>query len=654
MSDASVLPISGGCNDDSSFEVPTPRQILRIAINLKYLIDNLVTSHYDDEKEAIVSEEFIKLTYEACGGNKDDTQSYKKYQAVIIFALLNVYSWYQSIISNEIRQRKIYTTRSLVVEKLCQFIIEKEEKKNIHFLFSHILLRRYSIYEITGSSKLMNAVELATDLHCTIVIGSSGFQRCLIWLWDGWIIQSPMNPNCFIQEEIVTSTSYVDHFTPQRIKTPKYQNFLTILFSVIYLILYTAVMNEKRILNIEPINKKELCFILFTLGNMIDEIMKFYYIGIAYFQFWTCFNDSLYLLVSVSILLRLNSLYGTHSVTDKYGVISYRLLACSVPLAWSRLLLYLESQKFIGIMLVVVKHMMRESIIFFFLLILLLLGFLQGFIALDLSDGELDVTSSVINNLLGTIIGFGDFSVFENFASPYATILFYCYSFVISVILLNILIALYSNAYQSVVDNADSEYMCLMSQKTLRFIRAPDENVFVPPYNLFEFILSVLLMGQNESVKQTVMSMVMTLLYCPLLTITSLWEVGTARRISYNRLWGLPDDSNQRDTIWDLTDGYVEMAGISLRNDANAGIKATLNKNSNMLMEQSREERKDPHFSVKREWYDNLDKLKNRSNTPQSTLVKLINEQNMTVMKLTKKIEKLNKQIEILQNQKKK
>ncbi|CAB4253264.1 similar to Saccharomyces cerevisiae YOR087W YVC1 Vacuolar cation channel, mediates release of Ca(2+) from the vacuole in response to hyperosmotic shock [Maudiozyma barnettii] len=654
MSEVDILPISVRSQDDTVLEVPTPRQVLRIAINLKYLIDSMITRHYNDgDIDAVITEEFVTLAYKACGGDEKDTQSSKKYQAVIVFALLNVYSWYQSIINDEIHEINFFITRSIVVQKLCQIIIEREEKKNIHYLFNHILLRRYSIFEIAGSSNQMNAVELATDLHCTIIVGTSGFQRCLVWLWDGWIIQSPKNLDCFIKEEIVVSTSYLDHFTPQRIKTPKYQNFLTILFSVIYLILYSTVMNEKLIINIEPINKKEFCFILFTLGYVIDEIMKFHYIGIAYFQFWTCFNDSLYLLVTLSIILRLKSLYLSNSPNDTYGVISYRLLACAVPLAWSRLLLYLESQKFIGIMLVVVKHMMRESIIFFFLLILLLLGFLQGFIALDLSDGELDVTNSVINNLLATIIGFGDLSVFENFASPYATILYYCYSFVISVILLNILIALYSNAYQNVVDNADSEYMCLMSQKTLRFIRAPDENVFVPPCNIFEIILSLILLGQNEAIKQSALYVVMTLLYAPLLIITSLWEVRTARRIKYNRLWGVPDDSNQQDTIWDLTDGYVESVGISLRNDAETGIKATLKKNSTMLIEQSQEEKKDPKFSVTEEWYDRLEKLKNTSNNPQSTLLKLLYEQNKNIIKLTKKIEKLDRKLEILQQKKK-
>lgn len=47
------------------------------------------------------------------------------------------------------------------------------------------------------------------------------------------------------------------------------------------------------------------------------------------------------------------------------------------------------------------------------------------------------------------------------------------------IVLLNILIALYNSAYSDITDNAIDEYMALFSQKTMQFVRAPDENVFI-------------------------------------------------------------------------------------------------------------------------------------------------------------------------------
>jgi hypothetical protein len=55
------------------------------------------------------------------------------------------------------------------------------------------------------------------------------------------------------------------------------------------------------------------------------------------------------------------------------------------------------------------------------------------------------------------------------------------------VVLLNILVALYNSAYEDITDNAIDEYMGLFAQKTMQFVRAPDENVFIARMFLFPF-----------------------------------------------------------------------------------------------------------------------------------------------------------------------
>ena len=69
---------------------------------------------------------------------------------------------------------------------------------------------------------------------------------------------------------------------------------------------------------------------------------------------------------------------------------------------WMRLLLYLDSVRFFGAMLVVLKVMMKESLIFFALLVVIIVGFLQAFIGLDNADSNADVSPclarSVNNN----------------------------------------------------------------------------------------------------------------------------------------------------------------------------------------------------------------------------------------------------------------
>jgi hypothetical protein len=71
---------------------------------------------------------------------------------------------------------------------------------------------------------------------------------------------------------------------------------------------------------------------------------------------------------------------------------------------WMRLLLYLDSIRFFGAMLVVLKVMMKESLIFFALLIVIIIGFLQAFIGMDNADNKADVRPLSSLKLLTYII----------------------------------------------------------------------------------------------------------------------------------------------------------------------------------------------------------------------------------------------------------
>src|ERR1051326_6030978 len=62
-----------------------------------------------------------------------------------------------------------------------------------------------------------------------------------------------------------------------------------------------------------------------------------------------------------------------------------------------------------------------------------------------------------------------EFDGFDRFAPPFGLILYYIFTFVVMVILLNILIALYNSAYEDITDNAIDEYMALVSLQTTLF-----------------------------------------------------------------------------------------------------------------------------------------------------------------------------------------
>lgn len=154
-----------------------------------------------------------------------------------------------------------------------------------------------------------------------------------------------------------------------------------------------------------------------------------------------------------------------------------------------------------------------------------------------------------------------DFSGFDNFSPPFGIILYYIFTFLVMVVLLNILIALYNSAYEDITDNAIDEYMALFSQKTMQFVRAPDENVFIAPLNLVEVFVLIIpfewWMPRRQYAKLN--DYVMAFLYSPLLFVAAWFETRSARMVRSNRKRGEEDDDTVEE--WEQMAGEVDFEG---------------------------------------------------------------------------------------------
>jgi len=207
---------------------------------------------------------------------------------------------------------------------------------------------------------------------------------------------------------------------------------------------------------------------------------------------------------------------------------------------------------------VVLKVMMKESIIFFALLACLIVGFLQAFVGLDYADDRVvEDIFFIIQSMANAVMQSPDFSGFERFQPPFGLILYYCFTFVVMVILLNILIALYNSAYEDIYENANDEYLAMFAQKTMTFVRAPDENVFIPPFNLVEIFGLVFFLEwwMDKKMYERINDIVMGFIYSPLLLISAFFETRWAREIRVNRARGDADDDTVEE--WEQMLGQV-------------------------------------------------------------------------------------------------
>jgi len=461
----------------------------------------------------------------------------------------------------ELWDADMHDVRAVACEVIAKTIIESEEDSD--YLMQEVLLKRYSIFRDGHDTEPANVIERAVDIHALRVIGSSGYQKCIKYMWKGWIHQNDKNAEDFVPYKERDNTSYWVHLNPDRMRTPLYQNTVQIAISAIYLALYTGAVNT---INEEgDLDVVEGILYLMTFGFVCDELAKFWKVGKVYFSFWNIFNSCLYSLLTASFVIRMFALAQSPDADNErraeLNKLGYHIFAFSAPMFWLRILLYLDTFRFFGAMLVVLKVMMRESLIFFALLIVVCIGFLQAFIGLNQIEDNPAITTFVVQAMANAVMQSPDFEGFDDYAHPFGLILYYFFTFIVMVILLNILIALYNSAYEDITDNATDEYMALFAQRTIQFTRAPDENVFIAPLNLIElfFLVIPLEWWMDSDRYERLNNYVMAIIYSPLLLVTAYIEARDAQHVRENRKRGEADDDTTEE--WEQLEGEADFEG---------------------------------------------------------------------------------------------
>jgi hypothetical protein len=92
----------------------------------------------------------------------------------------------------------------------------------------------------------------------------------------------------------------------------------------------------------------------------------------------------------------------------------------------------------------------------------------------------------------------------------------------------------------------------------MKFVRAPDENVFIAPFNLIEIFLLAIPFEwwMDKKLYERVNDIVMATIYSPLLLVSAYFEVRTAQDIRSNRSRGDEDDDTVEE--WEQMMGRLD------------------------------------------------------------------------------------------------
>ena len=87
----------------------------------------------------------------------------------------------------ELWDAELHDVRAIACEVIAKQVIETEDDQD--YLLQDVLLKRYSIMLDGEETMPANVIERAVDLHALRVTGSSGYQKCVNYLWRGWLVQ---------------------------------------------------------------------------------------------------------------------------------------------------------------------------------------------------------------------------------------------------------------------------------------------------------------------------------------------------------------------------------------------------------------------------------------------------------------------------------
>ncbi|KAI0940130.1 hypothetical protein AcV5_001321 [Taiwanofungus camphoratus] len=344
--------------------------------------------------------------------------------------------------------------RAVACEVLARRVIHQAPPDRVTPMMS----TRFRHREVDGDlSEKASALEMAIDSHCTIFLSSSEAQDVVDYLWRGQLIQKHdlENDIDFIPYKECGYDGFFAHLDPARLSVPRYQNVFRIIVWLFFLVVYSQAVREP-LDKLDPdhsdLDPWEIMMYVLGLAFSFEDLHKIYKLllfvswrALGFWQIVSVLTDSLLL---TAFILRVAGIASTEPRSVELRLISFQCLSFVAPLIWMKIIPIFDGFKWVGTMQICVARMLQESGIFFGLLGLLGIGFMQGLYALDAADGQADHPREVMHVLVQALLQSPNYDMFS--ASAAGQTLYYLWNVATTIILLNVLISLFSSAYDDV------------------------------------------------------------------------------------------------------------------------------------------------------------------------------------------------------------
>ena len=361
---------------------------------------------------------------------------------------------------------------SIELSNLCNINMEKHDcfKKDYKYLkdlfknFTTDLLDKCHNHKEAENIILLekdgkNCIDLALEIEDKEFISHKYVQT---EFEDKWLGKSN---NMSICQKLLKTLVIPYDYEKDWYNIPCIKYYVHTLFNLIFLVL--LYMQTYTLTKIEP-DVTEIVIFVWVLGMIISEINQFnsFKIGIYLADKWNYFD--IFLLFGFLIIFLIRTvLYFTHNKYDtpELLIISEQLMSINIIFSFLRILNVCNIHSVLGPLLFMLRKMITDMITFFCILLVFLCGFSLGITKIyhRLGDeSELTYISGTTMKLFCAL--FGDFEM-TDFKAPdnkiiefTGTLIFILYLLIAVIILINLFIAMLSNTYAIVQEDAEKEW----------------------------------------------------------------------------------------------------------------------------------------------------------------------------------------------------
>ncbi|KAL4957287.1 hypothetical protein BDW69DRAFT_156589 [Aspergillus filifer] len=327
----------------------------------------------------------------------------------------------------------------------------------------------------------LNSLEIATIAHAKKFLSQKVVQKVVndIWngeivFWDSLSVHSTKKPQVFNER---TADPY------SRLRVPVYRKAFEAAFFVSFLLLYYAVLIERKSTGIGPF---EAILYVWIAAFAYDELSGLVDSGMLFYQmtFWNLWDVCI---IGTGIAFMVARSIGLYRADGYITDLSFDILSLEALFLVPRIFSLVSLNRYFGSLIPVLKEMTKAFFRFTPVIIILYLGFLTTFtmLARDRLSSK-RMSWILVNVFFGS--NYLGFDICYDISPVFGCGLMLVFVSVTSLLLISSLVSLMSMSLEGVMSHAREEYLFQLAIYVLESSTSRRLTYFMPPLNLIPLL----------------------------------------------------------------------------------------------------------------------------------------------------------------------